>query len=59
MPAIQRLFINLRPKPQIEIIIDLFSFMPVIGKKHHVKYFNWLIHIGYTEDFLTVIRHAH
>ena len=33
--------------------------MLVIGKKHHATYFHWLIQIGYTEDFLTVIRTAH
>ena len=33
--------------------------MIVIGEEHHAKYFNWLIHIGYTDDFLTVIKTAH
>ena len=33
--------------------------MLLIGNEHHAKYFNWLIHVDYTEDFLTVIRTAH
>ena len=45
VPAVQRLFIDLRPQPQIEIIIELFYFMLVKGKDDHAKYFNWLIDI--------------
>ena len=54
-----RPFMDLRPEPQVEIIIMLFPFYAFIGKEHHAKYFNWLIHIGYTDDFLTVIKTAH
>ena len=43
IPAVQRIFIDLRPEPQIEIVIELFSFMLVIGKEQHAKYFNFLI----------------
>ena len=49
IPAIQRLFMDLRPEPQIEIIFELLPFyMLVIGKEHHATYFNWLIQIGYS-----------
>ena len=49
IPAIQRLFMDLRPEPQIEIIFELLPFyMLLIGKEHHATYFNWLIQTGYS-----------
>ena len=49
IPAIQSLFMDLRPEPQIEIIFELLPFyMLVKGKEHHATYFNWLIQIGYS-----------